>query len=101
MRFIMEVDGRGADQRDYIRIRVSYEAEVRLHGSTEMLRARVLDLSGSGIRLWLPVEVASDAAFAMRMEAADAVESVVVSAHAVRVAAHSSGDGWEVACRFD
>lgn len=97
----MQADGRGAEQRDHIRINVSYQAEVRLHGSSEMLRARVLDLSGSGIRLWLPVRVKSNAAFAIRMQAGDASESVVVSAHAVRVSAHSSGDGWEVACCFD
>lgn len=94
----------GADKRAYVRIEVNYHATVRAHGTETAVEAKVLDLSGNGIRLWLPVALESADALTIMLHAGNSdAKPVVVAAEVVRVTRASDGNepGCEVACTFD
>jgi hypothetical protein len=79
-------------------------AKVRVHGTDTAVKAKVLDLSGSGIRLWLPVVIDDPESVSIMLQSDDEDgRTVVLAAEIVLIASDDGTDspGCEIACSFD
>lgn len=86
------------DKRTFSRIIVDFPATVRVQGTDRVVDARVLDLSGSGLRLTVASEPAVGDQLSVLMQMGD--DSIVTSAEVVWSKSNTGEVGYDVACRF-
>lgn len=93
-----ERDERHEDKRSFARVSVDFPATVRVQGTDHVVDARVLDLSGSGLRLTIGNEPAIGEQLSVLMHFGD--DSIVTCAEVVWSKSTTDSGGFDVACRF-